>query len=427
MQVFERKNVCISVNTYISCSSSVKNKLFFIKKVVKFIIFLYLCTHEKSYSTFYMNEYLTILTTGALLALFGLFTAFFWFSPNNGQHKRSLFRITAIFYGVLLLWNLIYVGVMLFLPHLLTNWQLLLAFNIPLFPFITFIILEMLYPDKHVDRKTMLQHLLLPFTLLAAYLLAYNLVPAAAVWLLGLLCVWGIVYVAVMLPMGIISVRRYEIMVREIFVDSEGHSIAWLARLSGTLFAFYVLYCFFSLSNISFFTAWLFNVFEFVVYMVLGLQISRMRRNDPIHIDQPGAETEEINGDSIADGANVEANDSEAAKLVADLETWLMKDNRLSSNDLNREMVARAMGTNHITLARLLREQTGMSLAQFVTDLRLREAERLLLDRDMTIEEVCYQVGYQTRSTFTRAFRERNHCTATEWRDAHRKENNESK
>lgn len=366
-----------------------------------------------------MNEYLTILTTGALLALFALFTAFFWFSPNNGQHKRSLFRITAVFYGVLLLWNLLYVGVMLFLPHLLTSWQLLLAFNLPLFPFVTFVVMEMLYADRHVDRKILLRHLLLPFSLLAAYLLAYNLVPAAAIWILGALVVWSIAYVAIMLPIAIVSVRRYEVMVREIFVDSEGHSIAWLARLSCILFSFYVLYCFLSLYEISFLTAWLFNVFEFVVYMVLGLQISRMRCNAPVRIDQP--ETEELEPEPQAEETVVVATDSDAADFVTKLEQWLTTDGHLSSPDLNREMVSHAMGVNHVTLSRILREQTGMTLSQFVTDLRMREAERLLLNKNMAIEDICYHIGYQTRSTFTRAFRERNHCTATEWREQHSK------
>lgn len=366
-----------------------------------------------------MNEYLTILTTGALLALFALFTAFFWFSPNNGQHKRSLFRITAVFYGVLLLWNLLYVGVMLFLPHLLTSWQLLLAFNLPLFPFVTFIVLEMLYADRHVDRKILLRHLLPPFSLLAAYLLAYNLVPAAAIWLLGALVVWSIVYVAVMLPIGIVNVRRYENMVREVFVDSEGHSIAWLARLSCILFSFYVLYCFFSLYEITFLTAWIFNVFEFVVYMVLGLQISHMRCIVPVRIDQ--LDVEESEPKSLAEEAIVESSESDVADFVAKLEEWLIMDGHLSSPDLNRDMVSHAMGVNHVALSRILRAQTGMTLSQFVTDLRMREAERLLLNKNMSIEDIIYHVGYQTRSTFTRAFRERNHCTATEWREQHAK------
>lgn len=367
-----------------------------------------------------MNEYLTILTTGGLIALFALFAAFFQFSPNNGQHKRSLYRMSALLYMMLLLETLLYSGAMWLLPHLIMNWQLTLAFNLPMFPFITFVVIEMLYPDRQVDRKTILLHAAPPFALLAAYLLAYNLAPAIAMWPFWILVAWSIAYVAIWLPLAYVRVHRYNTLVQEVFVDIEGHSLAWLARLSGILFVFYVGYAIFTLSDMTFLTTWVFNFFAFVVYMVFGLQISRMRRNDPIHIDQPEAETEEINGDSIADGANVEANDSEAAKLVSDLEAWLMRDDHLSSNDLNREMVARAMGTNHITLARLLREQTGMSLAQYVTDLRLREAERLLLDRNLTIEEVCYKVGYQTRSTFTRAFRERNHCTATEWRDANR-------
>lgn len=365
-----------------------------------------------------MNEYLTILTTGALLALFALFAAFLLLTPDSGRHKKSLYHMTALFYIMLLLWNLIFVGAMLLFPSLLMDWRLNLAFNIPLLSFITFVVMEMLYPDKSMDAKTFFLHTAFPFALLVAYLLTYSPAPAAAVWLFWLLVIWGVVYVAVMLPLAIVRIRRYNALVREIFVDADGHSLAWLARLSSILFVCYVLYGFFSLYDLNFLTTWIFNVFEFAVYMVFGLQVSRMRCTTLVRIDQS---EEELNLEQQDEDAVAESAESDAAAFVTKLEEWLMADGHLGSPDLNRDMMARAMGISHVTLGRILREQTGMTLSQFVTDLRMREAERLLLNRNLSIEEIIYHVGYQTRSTFTRAFRERNHCTATQWREQHAK------
>lgn len=368
-----------------------------------------------------MNEYLTILTTGGLLALFAMFTAYFLLSPNDGQHKQSLYRMVAALYIILFFWNLLYVVTVFWYTHLSMNWQLTTAFNLPLFPFITFIIKEMLYPDKQVGWKTIFQHAGLPFALLAIYLVTFFVSPAASVWMLGLLFVWAAVYLGIMLPLAFMHIRRYNALVQEVFVDADGHSLAWLARLSLVLFTTYVLYGIFALFELSYLTSWLFNVFEFVVYMVLGLQISRMRSNNVIHIDQPEADVVDLptQAESAGDVATA-VSDPEAEKFIANLEQWLMTDNRIQSNNLNREMVARALGTNHVVLARTLREHTGMTLTQFVTDVRLREAERLLLNSNLTIEEIFYHVGYQTRSTFSRAFQDRNNCSATEWREKHR-------
>lgn len=367
-----------------------------------------------------MNEYLTILTTGSLIALFTLFAAFFLLSSDNRHHKRSLYRITALFYIILLLWNILFVVAMLWLPHLAMNWQFTLALNLPLFPFVTFIIKEMLYPDRHVDGKTMLLHAGLPSALMIAYIVTFNLAPAASMWVLGLMITWAFIYLCIMLPLAFIRVRRYNALVREIFVDTEGHSLTWLARLSVGLFILYVAYGIFTLYEASYLTSWLFNTFEFVVYMVLGWQISRMRSSDLIHIDQPETEEELPPSAEIAEATATTGGDPDAEKFIAELEQWLKTDNRLSSADLNREMVSRAMRTSHVTLARILREQTGMTLTQFVTDVRLREAERLLQETNLTVEEIYFQIGYQNRSTFSRAFQDRNNCSATEWREQQR-------
>lgn len=357
-----------------------------------------------------MDEFLTILTTGGLIALCCLFILFFLLAPNNGQHKQSLFRMTALLYFIILLQALIFAGAMMFYPHLIMDWRLHTMFDLPAIPFVTFVIKEMLYPDKHVDGKIICRHIAIPMTLLAAFLVAYNLDSAATIWFFRLMNVWALVYIVVALPLAIVRIRRYNILAREIFVDVEGYSLIWLARLSGILFVLLIAYGVYCIFEMNFLTTWIYNVCASIFFVVWGLQISRMHRNDPIRIDEPEEVSEEMSKDA-----------SDGAKFVTDLENWLMADNRIRSNDLNREMVARAMGTNHITLARILREQTGMTLAQFVTDLRLREAERLLLDTRMTIEEVYCSVGYQNRSTFSRAFQERNQCSATEWRIEHSK------
>lgn len=370
----------------------------------------------------HMNEYLTILTTGGLLALFALYVAYFLLAPDGGQHKRSLYRMAALLFAMLLIWNLLFVVEMLWRPQWTMDWQLGLAFNLPLFPFITFVVKEMLYPDKQVGWRTILRHAGPPFALLAVYILTCCLAPSASVWVLGLMIVWAIAYLGVMLPLAFIRVRRYDALVREIFVDTEGRSLVWLARLSAMLFVFYLMYAIFSTFELSYLTTWLFNVMEFFVYLVLGLQIARMRSSDLVHIDQPEDEPEPEVA-QMADEQAAAVADPAAKRLVAELEQWLLTDQRLSSHDLNREMVARAMCTNHVTLARILRQQTGMTLAQFVTDVRMREAERLLTETLLTIEEIYLRVGYQTRSTFSRAFQDRNNCSATEWRAQRNKPN----
>ncbi|MDI9510173.1 MAG: AraC family transcriptional regulator [Clostridiales bacterium] len=65
---------------------------------------------------------------------------------------------------------------------------------------------------------------------------------------------------------------------------------------------------------------------------------------------------------------------------------------------------------------RMLKSKTGMTYTQYVQNLRLREAERLLLHTDLTIDEVAAKVGYQNKGYFYKIFVERNNITPAKYR-----------
>lgn len=49
----------------------------------------------------------------------------------------------------------------------------------------------------------------------------------------------------------------------------------------------------------------------------------------------------------------------------------------------------------------------GESPQALLTNLRMEEAKRLLLRSQMTVGEVCFEIGYESQATFTRRFSER--------------------
>lgn len=55
---------------------------------------------------------------------------------------------------------------------------------------------------------------------------------------------------------------------------------------------------------------------------------------------------------------------------------------------------------------RIFREVTGLPPVRFQTALRIAEAKRLLLSTDMSVTEVCFELGYQSLGTFTTHFHE---------------------
>jgi AraC-like DNA-binding protein len=56
---------------------------------------------------------------------------------------------------------------------------------------------------------------------------------------------------------------------------------------------------------------------------------------------------------------------------------------------------------------RVFHQITGLPPTQFISAMRLDEAKRLLLNTNLSITDICFEVGYNSLSTFTRRFTER--------------------
>lgn len=72
--------------------------------------------------------------------------------------------------------------------------------------------------------------------------------------------------------------------------------------------------------------------------------------------------------------------------------------------------------------SRFFKLRTGRSISEYIIDVRLGHAARLLVDSTMTVVEICYHCGFNNISNFNRIFKKRRGCTPTEFRaNYHRK------
>ncbi|MFC6648822.1 helix-turn-helix domain-containing protein [Paenibacillus rhizoplanae] len=56
-------------------------------------------------------------------------------------------------------------------------------------------------------------------------------------------------------------------------------------------------------------------------------------------------------------------------------------------------------------MRKLVYEQTGSSMIDFVNQLRIEQAKELLLDSGLTIKQIAAEVGYANVQSFNRFFR----------------------
>ena len=68
--------------------------------------------------------------------------------------------------------------------------------------------------------------------------------------------------------------------------------------------------------------------------------------------------------------------------------------------------VARASHLSASRLAHIFKEQMGITIMDYVTSVRIERAKQLLLATQQNCTEICFEVGYNNQSYFTRIFKE---------------------
>ena len=70
------------------------------------------------------------------------------------------------------------------------------------------------------------------------------------------------------------------------------------------------------------------------------------------------------------------------------------------------EAMARLAGMSPKSFCRFFKNNTGKTLVQYVNELRVAEACKLLLESDLPVTEICFEVGFNNVSNFNRRFRD---------------------
>ncbi len=93
--------------------------------------------------------------------------------------------------------------------------------------------------------------------------------------------------------------------------------------------------------------------------------------------------------------------DPEQVFLLRSIE--LVRQN-MKAEDFSSEKLADELKLSQRQLYRKLNALTGQTVHQFITSIRMNRAKELLLNKEMSVSDVSYEVGYNDLSTFSRSF-----------------------
>ncbi|WP_406683725.1 helix-turn-helix domain-containing protein [Seonamhaeicola sp. MEBiC1930] len=78
----------------------------------------------------------------------------------------------------------------------------------------------------------------------------------------------------------------------------------------------------------------------------------------------------------------------------------------ISNEQFGVSELADLMNMSRSSLLRKIKKQTNLSASQFIRETRLQKAAELLIDSELTVSEISFEVGFSNQSYFTKCYRE---------------------
>ena len=128
---------------------------------------------------------------------------------------------------------------------------------------------------------------------------------------------------------------------------------------------------------------------------------------------------------SKCEGARTLASSSYAKVAVEDDSRRILKvKNHISKNyrdELRLNVLADSAGMSPSAFSRFFKLHTGRNLSEYIIDIRLGYAARMLVDTARSISEICFACGFNNLSNFNRIFKKKKGCSPSEFRENYRK------
>ena len=87
----------------------------------------------------------------------------------------------------------------------------------------------------------------------------------------------------------------------------------------------------------------------------------------------------------------------------------------LDDSDFGVEDLAKEVGLSRAQLHRKMKDMTGIAVSEFVRNIRLEQAVRLLEEQKINVTQVAYSVGFSNLAHFSTVFRKQFGVSPTEY------------
>lgn len=275
-------------------------------------------------------------------------------------------------------------------------------------PIYGFILVELCRPGWIKTRWMVMTEV--PFVVMSLlYVVTQNDLFYMLLWLLSLAYgMWCIVWVVHDLP-------RYHRWLKNEYSYQENINLHWLR---GVTLLFFIILCLWVVDCIypSAFIDTIYLLSSLVGWMVVCYFINRQELVIKEVIDSLPTETAEPLAPAAADGETEESDNDRIQALSEQLEKLFAVDKVYLEPRLRLVDLAQKLGTNRTYLSNFFNKERQTTFYEFVNGYRISHSENLLTTTDYTLDVVAELSGFNSLSTFRRAFSVKNNCSPQEYR-----------
>ncbi len=102
------------------------------------------------------------------------------------------------------------------------------------------------------------------------------------------------------------------------------------------------------------------------------------------------------------------------SRVVSDIRTYCSQ--HLADSALGGQMITDHFGLSVTYLNQLFKQELGMTIKQYISEMRMERAEQLLTQTYETVDEIAAKCGYSNGNYFAKAFRENRKMSPTDYR-----------
>jgi AraC-like DNA-binding protein len=120
----------------------------------------------------------------------------------------------------------------------------------------------------------------------------------------------------------------------------------------------------------------------------------------------------------LASSSFARADDNTQSRRIKKVEQYISEH---YAEDIRLEDLSALVGMAPSAFSRFFHQRTGRTVVDYITDIRLGNAARLLVDTTQNISEVCYSCGFNNLSNFNRVFKAKRGYTPRDFRTLFKK------